>query len=70
MVGGLWTGWRWKSWRLSGASQAANDSKTTSPRQLRRLELTMLTPRLYPVLPAEELDRLWGMSQEDHFDAA
>ena len=26
--------------------------------------------RLYPALPAEELDRHWGMSQEDHLDAA
>ena len=26
--------------------------------------------RLYPVLPTEELDRLWGMSQGDHLDAA
>ncbi len=26
--------------------------------------------RLYPVLPAEEMDRLWGMSQGDHLDAA
>ena len=25
---------------------------------------------LYPALPVEELDRLWGMSQEDHLDAA